>query len=117
MKRFNLRALINDLGYVSLSEDSEGFLRGGFAQLPPGGNNCSCLQLSNNCRCGLNNCSCPPIVPNDCACNGDNCTCYQTVAPPVEIPTQLPTPVSTATPQPNDSTNVLGLGFEWPGML
>ena len=31
MKRFNLRALINDLGYVSLSEDSEGFLRGGFA--------------------------------------------------------------------------------------
>lgn len=78
MKKFNLHTLVNDKGFVLLSEWQKGNLRVG-AAAP---DNCSCESLGNNCMCNGDNYGCPLTTPsNNCTCgssggnpsNPDNC--------------------------------------------
>ena len=46
MKKFNLHTLVNDKGFVLLSEWQEGNLRGGAGTAAP--DNCDCESLANN---------------------------------------------------------------------
>lgn len=79
-------------GFVSLQENEEGQLRGGFAVLGASiGNNCDCDTLPNNCKCNGNNCDCPPKTSgNNCTCDGNNCDCKLTVPVPTSAPTSAP---------------------------
>lgn len=92
MKKFNLHTLVNDKGFVLLSEWQEGNLRGGAA--------------------APDNCSCPPTTPsNNCTCgssggnpsNSDNCNCYSTAT-------------SAATEAPTALENSFGT-VSWLGMI
>lgn len=110
MKKFNLHTLVNDKGFVLLSEWQEGNLRGGAGTAAP--DNCDCESLANNCKCNGDNCGCPPTTPtNNCTCgssngnpsNPDNCNCYSTAT-------------SAATEAPTALENSFG-AVSWLGMI
>lgn len=92
-----LRALMVAQDFTPLEGCKEGKLKGGFSLLSGDYlvDDCSCVNLANNCVCRGNNCGCPPVMSNNCTCGSirphkgrpDNCDCYFTEMPSTAAPT------------------------------